>query len=100
MWFDFVIFVLSIACLTFIVTDSNIFKPLREAISKRNSKYNSIEVKKRFIHIIDSLINCYFCTSIWVGFLVSYIMYVKELDWLMYPFAGAMMAKVIYKLQK
>jgi len=100
MWFDFVIFVLSIACLTFIVTDSSIFKPLREAISHRNGKHNSIQVKKRFLYLLDSLINCYFCASIWVGFLVSYIMYVKELDWLMYPFAGAMMAKVIYKLQK
>jgi len=99
MWFDFVIFALSIACLTFIVTDSSIFKPLREAISDRNSKHNSIEVKRRFVYLLDSLINCYFCTSIWVGFLVSYLMYI-DIDWLMYPFAGAMMAKVIYKLQK
>lgn len=100
MWFDFVIFILSIACLTFIVTDSSLFKPLREVISERNGRHNSIEVKRRFIYLADNLINCYFCTSLWVGFLVFYIMYVEQMGWLMYPFAGAMMAKIIYKLQK
>lgn len=55
---DFIIFILSTIGLTFIVTQSYIFKPLREKITKIN-KY------------LGKLLHCTMCFGFWSGLIIK-----------------------------
>jgi hypothetical protein len=67
----FILAVIFVEAVTEILTKSELFKPVREFFFNRRS--NSIFDK------VHELIDCGYCTSVWVGFLTAFIMF-RDLD--------------------
>lgn len=68
-FFQFILFLLSSFGMSFIVTQSKLFIPLRTYLSKKNS----------FLH---SLFTCIFCFGTWTAFFIRFLMML----WLRDPF--------------
>ncbi len=82
------LFILSTAGLTIILTRSKIFKPVREYITLRN--------KNVFMKYLDSILSCSLCCGFWCSIIVYYLQF-KNIDTqlVLYTFTGAIMSNLI-----
>ena len=78
---NLIIFILASAGLTWMLTRSKLFKPLREKITiKRQvlsisvkaieTKGFSTTIKHKFYWVLDELLGCYGCTGAWMGAII------------------------------
>jgi len=79
----YVLLVIAVERVTEIITTSEIFTPIRSCI--RNVAYKDDEpptsfIRKLFVYL-DKLINCGYCTSVWVAFIFASVFLSK--DWML-----------------
>jgi hypothetical protein len=70
--------------MTTILVYGKIFNTLREKInnlSKIEFSYKILNVIPNTFKFIDTLINCVLCTSTWVGFFLSFVLYSPNKDY-------------------
>jgi hypothetical protein len=68
-------FILASTGLTLIFTWSSIFKPLREAISKKKEKVakeNGYNISFKLLKFIEGIFSCCMCMGFWVGIFLYY----------------------------
>jgi hypothetical protein len=80
----FIIFILATIGLTFIITQSSLFKPIRGIAGKIHPKFG------KFLH-------CPMCIGFWAGLIVYLLSYFK-LDIINYGFIGSFVSYLAYLL--
>jgi len=103
---DLILFILAVSGLSWVVTRSVIFRPVREFVSGRKislEKDGALGVKYFFYSQLRELLNCYKCFGFWGG-VACYSMMVLGVDFLLYAFAGvaasAILVSFIISLEK
>jgi hypothetical protein len=75
--------------MTTILVYGKIFNTPRQQInnlSKKNFKNKILKVIPRTFKFIDTLINCVLCTSTWVGFFLSFVLFSPTKEYFGYNF--------------
>jgi len=107
---ELLVFILSVSGLSWIVTKSKVFKPLRESVSFKRKIYqlepkaveiNSLmsRMKLSFFLTLEQLLNCYGCFGFWAG-IVCYELQKYNVNILLYAFAGSISSLIIIELIK
>ena len=101
------IFLTSVAGLTLILNKSYLFKPLREFITKKDSRtvldVNSPKCGNKKINFIwwflNSLFICSTCMSVWLGFMIYGLSYkTVDLNLFLYAFSGSLVTTLLVSL--
>ena len=69
MFINFVVFVIVTEAITELLTKSDFFKPLRKYLFKHN--------KNKVCWFIHEVLDCGYCTSVWVALFTSYFLMVS-----------------------
>lgn len=93
---ELIIFILSTAGLTHIVTKSKLFIPIRESVTGLRQKYTNFITK-----YIDNVLNCPECFGLYSGF-ISYmaVFNTVEMSMIAYGFSGVMISIFSTKILK
>lgn len=88
------LFILASAGLTWILVKSTAFKPLREAISRKQ------KMKPNFIlRFFDGLLDCEACTGFWSG-IAMYVLQYYKIEIALYAFAGSFCSLFLISMLK
>lgn len=94
---DLILFILAVSGLSWVVTRSIIFRPIREFVSGRKIKLEkdgSAKVRIYLYSQLRELLNCYKCFGFWGG-IACYSMTVLGVDFLLYAFAGVASSAIL-----
>lgn len=81
-WLAFIFSILIIYNVTQIITETKIFKPIREFIPWAPIKY---------------LLSCFLCMSVWVAGLISYLLYpISSVVWVLPMWQHVILSALIY----
>ena len=96
MWFNFLLFLITTASITYGLTRSKGFKPLREWATKKNKEINyppSVENKKPlknpFYWFLNHFFSCYYCNGLYVS-MGTWLLLNHQLYFVCYAFSGAL----------
>lgn len=96
------LFILTTACISYVVTQGNLFKKLREWITQQYNDtllYDKAKIKRFTWWIFNEIINCPLCFGFWTS-IVVYLAIIYNLEYLCYPFMGSLCSYMIYLLIK
>lgn len=65
-WIEILVVIILVEAITNVLTKSEFFEPLRKFLFESENKVLS------FIH---KILDCPYCTSVWIGFLVAFLYY-------------------------
>lgn len=83
---------IAIVGLTWIITESKIFKPFREYISKKNKSKKNV-----FINFLDSILNCSGCFGFWAALMVYFV---RDIELIIYLLNGSILSIFALSLLK
>jgi len=85
--YKLLLFILTTACISYVVTQGDIFKKLRE--------WTTLKSKNKIWWFINEIMNCPLCFGFWAGIVVYLLP-----EWVYYPFVSSIMSYVIYLIIK
>lgn len=97
-------FILATAGLTWILCDSILFKTFREKIATLHNQWHVITggkgLRALILWVLRQLFKCPGCFGFWCGILVYFLVYVWELDIVVYPLIATICCYVLVNLGK
>ena len=82
-WIMFILTIVLVESITEILTKSELFSPLREFFFNRRDR-------SKICKWFNNLLECGYCTSVWVSWFVVFMWYLKPENVLVYIFFGGL----------
>lgn len=84
---DYLFYILTVIGIGYFVTQSDLLKPFRMAVSKLNR--DLVFPSSWLVNKFDGVINCIYCASFWIGVIVYQVVYLEiSVYSVLYPFSA------------
>lgn len=96
------IFILATSGLSYGVTQSELFKALREYVSKKHIEKNIATEKRTSVlyWYLAEVLTCPFCFGFYSGIIMYLLIYVLPCKSITFPFIGSVVSMIIYLIIK
>ena len=99
MWLHLFLFLFTTASIGYLLTRSNLFKPVREWATQKNQRTNYIDVEQSnwirnpFYWWLDNFFGCWYCNGFYSA-IATYVLLHFEIYFICYFFTGALFALI------